>query len=101
MNFEKTPKSKQQLKMEKLQRLNHKEKLVLFEVAYRLGVTAKKETTTNFLTTLHSDHLTGLSEKWHELSMRVSELGVDMASVSREDLNELLGEVLSEESINS
>lgn len=100
MNFEKTPKSEQQLKLEKLQGLNHKEKLVLFEVAYRLGVTTKKETTTNFLTTLHPDHLTGLYDKWHELSMRVSGQGTDVAGSSEEVIESLLNEVLSEESVN-
>ncbi len=100
MNFEKTPRSEQQLKLEKLQGLNHKEKLTLFELAFRLGVTSKKETTTNFLTTLHPDHLTGLYEKWHEFSMRVSDQGTDITSFSEEEIESLLNEVLSEESIN-
>lgn len=94
MDFERAQKSEQQLRLEKLQSLNVKEKLVLFELAYRLGVTPRKETTTKFLTQLHPGHLAGLYEKWHQLDMRVSEQGTDIASLSDEEMETLLGAVM-------
>lgn len=96
MNFEKTSKPAQQLKLEKLQGLNHKEKLVLFELAYQLGVTPKKEVSTNFLTQLHLDHLMELYEKWHELDMKAGERGISVSSLSEIEVDDLLSEVLGE-----
>lgn len=98
MNFEQpTNKSESQTQLEKLQQLHQKEKLALFELAYRMGVTPKQETTTNFLSQLHSDHLTGLYEKWHELDMKVSEQGTDIASLSSEEVEILLQEVIGKQ----
>ncbi len=99
MNFErpaaKSPESQAQL--ETLQKLNHKERFWLFELAYRLGVTSKKETTTNFLSQLHSDHLMGLFEKWHAVDMKAGEQGVDIASLSDEEIESILAEVVGEQ----
>lgn len=86
-----------QKQLEKLQGLNQKEKLVLFSLAYRLGVTPKKETTTNFLSQLHSDHLAGLAEKWHEVDMKAREQGTDIASLSDEEVETILAEVIGEQ----
>ncbi len=99
MNLErptaKSPES--QLQLETLQKLNHKEKLWLFELAYRLGVTSKKETTTNFLSQLHPNHLMGLYEKWHAVDMKAGEQGMDIASLSDEETESILTEVVGEQ----
>lgn len=98
MNFEQpTNKSESQAQLEKLQGLNHKEKLVLFELAQRIGVTRNKETSTNFLSKLHADHLAGLYEKWHELDMKAGEQGMDIASLSNEEVETLLQEALGDQ----
>lgn len=98
MNLEQpTNKSESQSRLEKLQGLSHKEKLVLFELAYRIGVTPKRENTTNFLSQLHPDHLTGLFEKWHEVDRRAAEQGTDVASLTDEEVEALFQEVMGEQ----
>lgn len=98
MNFERPAKSHEsQMRLEKLQSLSHKEKLVLFELAYRIGVTPRKETTTNFLSQLHPDHLAGLSEKWQEVTRQVGDQGREMTDLSDAEMETLLAEVIDEE----
>lgn len=89
--------SERQKQLEKLQGLSHKEKLVLFNLAYRIGVTTKKETTTNFLSQLHPDHLTGLFEKWHALDMKAGEQGTNIDSLEESEIETLLQEVIGEQ----
>lgn len=86
-----------QKQLEKLQSLSTKEKLVLFKIAFRIRVTTREEITTNFLSQLHPDHLTELYQKWHELDMKASEQGMNIASLSKEEIDALLQEVLGEQ----
>lgn len=98
MSFEQSgiasEKQLRQQQLEKLQSLSAKEKLVLFELAVRLGVTSKKETTTNFLSQLHAGHLTGLFETWHEFDMRLRDQGMDVSMLSNEEQKDLMEEVI-------
>lgn len=89
--------SERQKQLEKLQGLPHKEKIVLFKLAFRLGVTNKEEVSTNFLSQLHPGHLMGLHQKWHELDMKASEQGMNIASLKETEVDALLQEVIGEQ----
>ena len=86
--------SERQRQLEKLQKLSAKEKLILFELALLLGVTSKKETTTNFLSQLHKDHLAGLYEAWHAFDMKLRDQGMDVAMLSDEEKKDLIEETM-------
>lgn len=98
MSFEQSgtvsEKQLRQEQLEKLQSLSAKEKLVLFELAFRLGVTSKKEATTNFLSQLHAGHLAGLFEVWHAFDMKLRDQGMDVAMLSDAEKEDVMEEAM-------